>query len=86
MILIVVLFSFGADSNRANSLKSGMRELGNVTQHSYDTVVAKLGKPNAISSMPRGQTLAQWASRGYHVAMSFDQDGKCLGIDSEIAV
>jgi hypothetical protein len=63
-----------------------MRALDDVTQHSFDEIVAKLGPPSAVAAMPGGNRLMQWASRGYHVAMTFTPDGACLGIDSEIAV
>lgn len=68
------------------SMQLKMRELGDVTQHSFDDIVAKLGPPNAIASMPGGNRLAQWMARGYHIAMTFTADGACLGIDSEVAV
>jgi hypothetical protein len=63
-----------------------VRALDDVTQYSYDEIVAKLGLPNASARMAGGNDLVQWMASGYHVAMTFSQDNKCLGIDSEIAV
>jgi len=86
VLLIVILISYGSGAARGNNLRRGMRALGNVTLHTYDEVVAVLGRPNALSSIGNGIELAQWMSSGYHVAMSFGPDGKCLGIDSEVSV
>jgi len=76
----------GIAFHKGNNLRRGMRDLGNVTLHTFDEVVAVLGRPNALSSIGNGVELAQWMAGGYHVAMSFGPDGKCLGIDSEVSV
>jgi hypothetical protein len=85
-LLIVTLISYAGGASRGNSLRRGMIRLGDVTLHTYDEVVSVLGRPNALSSIGNGVELAQWMSGGYHVAMSFGPDGKCLGIDSEVSV
>lgn len=86
ILLIAAVISYGSGAAKGNNLRRGMRALGNVTRHTYDEVVSVLGPPNALSSVGSGIELAQWMSGGYHVAMSFGPDGKCLGIDSEVSV
>lgn len=86
---IIVVFALNAGNSvrrQARKLHAKVIELDDVTQHDYTTITAKLGNPNAISNMPNGVTLVQWICPGYHVAMSFDKDDKCLGIDSEVVV
>jgi len=86
ILLIAAVMSYGSNAAKGNNLRRGMRDLGNVTLHTFDEVVAVLGRPNALSSIGNGVELAQWMAGGYHVAMSFGPDGKCLGIDSEVSV
>lgn len=86
IVFIGIILSAASSSGSGRSLQLKMRELGDVTQHSYDSIVVKLGPPNAVAAMPSGNRLVQWAARGYRVAMTFTQDGACLGIDSEISV
>jgi hypothetical protein len=75
----------GLFGNSGRDLQLKVRALDDVTQHSYDAIVAKLGPPNGIATIGENR-LVQWAARGYHIAMTFTPSGECLGIDSEIAV
>jgi len=85
ILLIVWLASSSSSGARRKTLQRGMIQLDDVTQHTYNEIVATLGPPNSLTAI--GETkLAQWISTGYHVAMSFDKDDKCLGIDSEVSV
>jgi len=86
IVLIAIVLSYGSSAAKGNSLRRGMIRLDDVTLHTYDEIVATLGKPNALATVGNGIELAQWMSGGYHVAMSFGPDGKCLGIDSEVSV
>lgn len=86
VVFVGIVLSASSSGGSGRSLQIKVRELDDVTQHSYDDIAAKLGPPNAVASMPGGNRLVQWAARGYHVAMTFTADGTCLGIDSEIAV
>lgn len=93
VILVLGVIGIALIANAGNAARRSGRalharviELEDVTQHDYATITAKLGNPNSVSSMASGVTLAQWIRPSYHVAMSFDQDHRCLGIDHEVAV
>lgn len=85
IIIIVVAPAARANSarNASQALLDRMGELGDVTQHGYRDVVAKLGNPNSIDGRPGGGRFVQWITPHYHVAMTFDADGQCLGIGHE---
>ena len=86
--LVIVLFALNAGNRAkgpARKLHAKVAELDDVTQHDYESIIEKLGPPNAVRAMPGGTRFVQWIRPGYHIAMSFGQDGKCLGIDSEVA-
>lgn len=85
VLLVAGFLQFAGAATKRGELQRGMASLGDVTQHTYDDVTAVLGNPNSLS-MINDVKLAQWMASGYHVAMSFDQEGKCLGIDHEVAV
>ena len=65
------------------SLASKFGALGEVVGLPLDQVIAKVGCPTAVSSLANGQKLVQWQATGYHIAMTFDVENKCLGIDHE---
>ena len=85
IVVILVAPALRANSarNASQALLDRMGELGDVTQHDYHAVVAKLGNPNAIDGRPGGGRFVQWITPHYHVAMTFDANGNCLGIDHE---
>jgi hypothetical protein len=85
LVIIVFVVLSAASANRSVKLKRAVAALGNVTQFDYQTIVSRLGNPASISGMPNGEQLVQWITPRYHIAMSFDRDGKCLGIDHEAA-
>jgi hypothetical protein len=61
-----------------------LRALGDIRGVPLDDMVWHLGPPNSRSA-GAGYTLLQWMREGYHLAMSFDAEGKCEGITHEFS-
>lgn len=64
------------------SLAKKFVSLGNIQGKSYREVVAVCGNPTAMSSTENGK-LCQWMATGYHIALLFDEEDKCVGITHE---
>lgn len=60
-------------------------KLGNLQGKSYDEIVAACSNPNSVSAAQGGK-LCQWMATGYHIALLFDADNKCLGITHNTSV
>lgn len=88
IVIIVVVPTVNANSARSRSraLHARVIALGDVTAHDYQAILAKLGNPNAIDGLQSGGQLVQWIQPHYHIAMTFDANGNCLGIDHESAI
>ena len=67
------------------SLGNKFASLGNVQGKSYREIVAICGAPTSVSTVEGGK-LCQWMATGYHIALLFDADDKCLGISHEASV
>lgn len=68
------------------SMAKKMQGLGNIMGRPLDEITAAIGPPNSVSATVTpdgGKTLRQWMASGYHVAMLFDADDKCMGITHE---
>jgi uncharacterized protein DUF2510 len=61
-----------------------VRILGNLIQRSIAEVVQVLGPPNSRGA-GHSHILLQWHQPGFHVALKFGRDGKCLGITHQYA-
>lgn len=57
-------------------------DLGNVMGKSKDEIIAQVGLPTCISSLPDGKTLLQWQVTGCHMALLFNGES-CEGITHE---
>jgi hypothetical protein len=67
----------------ARELQRSFQSLGNMIGKTDTQIIAVAGPPNSRSTLAGGRTLLQWQSTGYHIALQFDADGKCLGITHE---
>lgn len=72
-----------AATSPGKNLANKFAALGDVPGLALADVISSVGQPVSVSSMPGGNKLVQWTATGYHVAMSFDSDNICLGIDHE---
>ncbi|WP_157968619.1 hypothetical protein [Streptomyces geranii] len=70
---------FGLSGQR---LQRGFAELGNLTGRTLEEIVAVVGSPVSQSMAGPGQTLFQWQSGSYHIALLFEE-GLFAGIMSE---
>ncbi len=73
-----------------NALQSSFAKLGTLKGKTYNEIIAKCGKPNAISTKTLGDgkvvTVKQWIESGYHIVLLFDENDVCLGVSSETKV
>jgi len=65
-------------------LSWALRRLGNLIGKPMDIVIQWLGTPNSRNHGP-GYILLQWQRPGYHIALNFAPDGRCLGITHQRA-
>ncbi|MFF0450754.1 hypothetical protein ACFYT4_30970 [Streptomyces sp. NPDC004609] len=70
---------FGLSGQR---LQQGFADLGDLTGQTLEQIVAAVGSPVSQSMVGPGQTLFQWQSGSYHVAILFEE-GLFAGIMSE---
>ena len=52
-------------------LHSRFVALGTLAGKTKDEIVAAIGPPTSISSLPNGKTLLQWQATGCHMALRF---------------
>jgi hypothetical protein len=60
-------------------LQKKFETLGQLPGRTKEEIVAVVGQPNSISTLPDGKTLLQWQQSGYHIALQFS-DGRCDSI------
>ncbi len=63
-------------------LPERFKRLGDMTNLLVDDVVKRVGPFNSRSSVPNG-FLLQWQYPGYHIAISFDENGRFRAIEHE---
>jgi hypothetical protein len=59
--------------------------LGDMTNKTAEEIIASVGRPTSITSMPSGQTLLQWQATGCHMALLFGADGRFVKITHQYA-
>ena len=89
LIVIVVLVLIGAvtASARLSNTQNKFVRLGKLAGRSKEEIVKVVGPPTSVSSLPNGKTLLQWQhisrAGGYHIALRFDDQGRCEGVTHE---
>lgn len=81
--IIVLIFKFnpfkGMPIGTARML---FDNIGEVRGRTKSQIIAVVGQPKSVSSIGPDQTLLQWQSHGYHIALHFSGD-VCIGITHE---
>lgn len=84
IILVAIIKAF--TTTPSQSLNKKFVELGVLTGKHYDDIVAVVGIPNSTSAIGEGAILCQWILPAYHIALLFDQNMVCLGVESETRI
>jgi len=82
VILLIPLISVAGYVIRATSLQSKFTKLGSVNGRTHNEIIAVVGPPNSVSAIGPNQTLMQWQTTRYHIALKFTGD-ICDGITHE---
>jgi len=82
LIGLPILGAIGAAVAMASN-QNAFASLGNVQGKTLAEIVSVVGEPNSASVADEGGTLYQWiktsSAGGYHYAMLFDAEGRCVG-------
>jgi hypothetical protein len=79
-IAIVVPFVFRAPGR---ALRKQFVALGTLKGRTRREIVKAVGEPATETALPDGRTLLQWRATGYHIALVFEQNGRCFGVTHE---
>jgi hypothetical protein len=79
-LAIVVPFVIRAPGR---ALHRRFRALGTLKGKSRREIVKAVGEPAIETALPDGRTLLQWRSTGYHIALVFEPNGRCVGVTHE---
>jgi hypothetical protein len=77
---IVVPFIFRAPGR---ALRKQFIALGTLKGKTRREIVKAVGEPATETTLPDGRTLLQWRATGYHIALVFEQNGRCFGVTHE---
>jgi hypothetical protein len=65
------------------ALRKQFIALGSLTGRSRRDVERAVGPAAQATALPDGRTLLQWRATGYHIALVFEPDGRCVGVTHE---
>ncbi len=57
--------------------------LGSVKGRPRREIEKAVGPASQVTDLPDGRTLLQWRATGYHIALVFEKDGRCVGVTHE---
>ena len=81
LLIAVVILAMGRVSSNPSRR---FAQLGNMRGKSKYEIIEAVGPPSSVSQ-GAGYTLLQWQTRGYHVALKFDDEGMFAGVVHEYA-
>ena len=80
LVAIVVPFVFRAPGR---ALRRQFVALGSLKGRTRKEIVKAVGEPAIETPLPDGRTLLQWRATGYHIALVFEPNGRCVGVTHE---
>jgi hypothetical protein len=89
LFAVIALGVIGAIAASASlsSIQKKFAGLGTLTGRTKEEIIKVVGPPTSISGLPNGKTLLQWQhisqAGGYHIALRFDDQGRCEGVTHE---
>jgi len=81
LVLSVLIKTFSIPSSQA--LQNKFASLGHLRGKNLDQIVSIVGDPQSISDLGNGTLLYQWLVPGYQIALIFDTNKICLGINNQ---
>ena len=85
VILLLPIIAAIGWSLQAASLQSKFSRMGTLRGRTRNEIIAAAGQPNSVSSIGPNQTLMQWQTTGYHIALTFTGE-MCNGISHEYSI
>lgn len=79
-VAIIVPYVFRAPGR---ALRKQFVSLGTLKGKTRREIVKVVGEPATETPLPDGRTLLQWRATGYHIALVFEQNGRCFGVTHE---
>jgi hypothetical protein len=70
---------------RGPDLRRKFQILGTLKGRTKAEIVGAVGLPTSMSALADGQTLLQWQTLGYHIALGFDAHDVCYGVTHEFS-
>jgi hypothetical protein len=77
---IVIPYVFRAPGR---ALRKRFMALGTLKGMTRREIVKAVGQPGTETQLPDGRTLLQWRATGYHIALVFEANGRCVGVTHE---
>jgi hypothetical protein len=65
------------------ALRKRFMALGTLKGMTRREIVNAVGEPGTETPLPDGRTLLQWRATGYHIALVFETNGRCVGVTHE---
>jgi hypothetical protein len=65
------------------ALRKRFVALGSLKGRTRREIEKAVGEPAQETPMPDGRTLLQWRATGYHIALVFERNGRCVGVTHE---
>lgn len=79
-VAIVVPYLYRAPGR---ALRKRFVALGGLKGRTRKEIVRAVGEPAIVTPLPDARSLLQWRATGYHIALLFAKDGRCVGITHE---
>jgi hypothetical protein len=80
LVAIVVPYLFRAPGR---ALRKQFVALGSLKGQSRKAIESKVGPAAQETPLPDGRILLQWRATGYHIALIFEKNGRCVGVTHE---
>lgn len=84
--LILAAIIKGFTTTPSQSLNQKFVSLGTLTGKTYSQIASVVGEANARNSISNGTILCQWIQPAYHIALLFDANMICLGVENETKI
>lgn len=80
LVAIVVPYVFRAPGR---ALKKQFVALGSLKGRTRKEIEKAVGPASQETALPDGRILLQWRATGYHIALLFEKNGRCVGVTHE---
>jgi len=80
LVAIVVPFVFRAPGR---ALRKQFVALGSLKGRTRKEIEKAVGPAAQETVLPDGRILLQWRATGYHIAIVFEKNGRCVGVTHE---